>query len=253
MGFLHEGHLSLLDLARGAADVSVASIFVNPAQFGPSEDLARYPRDFGRDCRLLEGRHCDAVFAPESAAVYPAGYATYVDVERLGDGLCGAARPGHFRGVATIVTKLFNIVAPHVAVFGRKDAQQLAVIRRMAADLNIPVEILAGDIVREPDGLAMSSRNTYLSARERSEAPVIRQSLLRAQELWNAGERNAERIKEAVRKAISTSALARIDYIEVVNANEMTPLTEIPAWGAMVAVAVFLGQTRLIDNTLLGQ
>ncbi len=251
MGFLHEGHLSLLDLAHQASDATVVSIFVNPTQFGPAEDFERYPRDFDRDCRMLEARSCDAVFAPEATDMYPTGFATAVQVDRLSTGLCGAARPGHFSGVATVVSKLLNIVAPHVAVFGRKDAQQLAVIRRMVRDLDFSVEILPGEIVREPDGLAMSSRNAYLSPEERAQSSVIRRSLLQAQKLFVAGERDVARITKVIREEIAQSALARIDYVEVVDPEEMSPLTTVPPTGGLAAVAAFFGRTRLIDNHLL--
>jgi pantoate--beta-alanine ligase len=250
MGALHEGHLSLVRLAVEKTDFVVVTVFVNPAQFGPGEDLDRYPRDMKRDIELLEPLGAHIVFAPEPAAMYPEGYATWVHVERLTDRLCGASRPGHFRGVATIVAKLFNLIRPHLAVFGQKDAQQAAVIRRMVRDLDMGVKIEVAPIVREPDGLAMSSRNRYLSPGERREATVLHRALVEAEALARSGETSSSVLRERVRSVIAASPLAEIEYIEIVDPDEITPLDDV-THGALVAVAARFGNTRLIDNTLI--
>ncbi len=249
MGYLHAGHLSLVRLARQHADKIVASIFVNPLQFGANEDLSKYPRDFERDSRLLAGEGVDALFFPNGDEMYPRGFQTAVTVESVTRGLCGASRPVHFRGVATVVTKLFNIVAPHVAVFGKKDYQQLVTIRRMVADLAMNIEIIGGDIVREADGLAMSSRNAYLSAAERSAAICLSRGLAAAEETARAGGEVAA-IRAAAIGPIEREPLARIDYVEVVDPETM----EVAADGGetvLLALAVFIGKTRLIDNRVI--
>ncbi|MGC9363991.1 MAG: pantoate--beta-alanine ligase [Fidelibacterota bacterium] len=250
MGYFHEGHLSLIDFIRPHADVVVVSLFVNPTQFGPNEDLERYPRDFSRDERLAAERGADILFYPAAEEMYPQPFFTYVVTENLSRVLCGKSRPTHFRGVATIVTKLFNIVQPDVAVFGRKDAQQAIIIRRMTEDLNFPVKILIAPIVRESDGLAMSSRNTYLSASERSQAPVIYQALQQARKMTAGGIREAEVIQKAVREKIETAPLARIEYIEIVREADLKQVAQVEP-DVFLAVAVWFGKTRLIDNVEL--
>jgi pantoate--beta-alanine ligase len=247
MGALHAGHLSLIRKARKLAGEEgrvVVSIFVNPTQFGPGEDFSRYPRTFPEDCRLCKEAGVDAIFHPEPDAMYPAGFSTYVDEERMSRGLCGKSRPGHFRGVCTVVLKLFNIIAPEAAVFGEKDYQQAAIIGRMARDLNVPVRIVTAPTVREADGLALSSRNVYLSAEERAQAPVIRRALLRARDAKFARPADLDRL---VRKEIGTAPLAKIDYVEVLDAKTL----ENPGPAArelVIACAVWFGKTRLIDN-----
>jgi pantoate--beta-alanine ligase len=236
--------------ARAENDFVVVSLFVNPKQFGPREDFGRYPRDFETDRTWAEATGVDVLFAPPDAAMYPPGYATYVSVDRLGDGLCGARRPGHFRGVATVVAKLFNICRPHTAYFGRKDYQQGIIIKRLAADLDFDLRIELLATVRETDGLAMSSRNAYLTSRERKDATAIYHALVNAQKLFAAGERRADALLAAT-TAILINAGARVDYVELVDAQELTPVTAAPQ-GALLAVAAFWGSTRLIDNTLLG-
>lgn len=250
MGYLHEGHLSLMRIARQHADVIVVSIFVNPTQFGPREDFTRYPRDLDRDSRQCQGAGVDVIFAPEASSMYPEGYSVYVNEDALSNGLCGASRPGHFRGVMTVVAKLFNTVLPQVAVFGEKDAQQLRVIRRMVRDLNFPVAIVPGPTAREPDGLAMSSRNTFLKPDERRQAVCLSRSLNTAREMVAAGERDANAIIAAVRKEIECAALARIDYIELVDDETLNPVSRIDR-PALLALAVYFSATRLIDNTVL--
>lgn len=251
MGALHEGHLSLIRAAKSQCDAVAASIFVNPLQFGPSEDLGKYPRDFDRDCKLLKKEGVDFLFAPSVEEMYPAGAATHVTVEGLSDKLCGKSRPGHFRGVTTVVSKLFHIVEPDVAFFGQKDAAQLAIIRRMVRDLNFPVAIEACPILREPDGLAMSSRNAYLTAQERKAALVLYRALKRVQELFAEGERNAARLADAGKRIFMEEKLARLDYLEIVDPDSLESLTEIKK-AALAAVAGFVGTTRLIDNVVLG-
>jgi pantoate--beta-alanine ligase len=253
MGALHAGHTALIDRARalaGPRGTVVVSIFVNPTQFGPKEDLARYPRPFAADRKLCAQHGADAIFHPTAAAMYPEGYSTFVEESAVSAPLCGASRPGHFRGVCTVVLKLFQIVAPAIAVFGLKDYQQCAVIRRMVRDLNLPVRIAAVPTVREPDGLALSSRNRYLSAGERAQAPVLRRALLAAQAQFRAGERNAARLRRTLVETIATAPLARLDYAEVVDADSLAAVKRI-ARPAVAALAVFFGRTRLIDNVVL--
>ena len=251
MGYLHEGHLSLVRRAREENDRVVVSIFVNPTQFGPNEDYNRYPRDLDRDMKLLEPIGVDAVFYPSVEEMYPEGYRTYVEVVGITDKLCGASRPGHFRGVCTVCTKLFNIVMPHRAYFGKKDFQQYVVIKNMVRDLNMDIEIVPMPIVREPDGLAMSSRNTYLSPEERQAATCLYRSLKRAVELFESGERDASKIREEVVRVIEAEPLARIDYVEVVDPETFEPVERVEK-GTLVALAVFVGPARLIDNVQLG-
>ncbi len=251
MGALHAGHTALIDRARrlaGSEGTVIVSIFVNPTQFGPKEDFSRYPRPFAADRALCTAHRADAIFAP--GALYEADHSTWVDEETVSAPLCGAARPGHFRGVCTVVLKLLNIVRPDTAIFGLKDYQQCAVIRRMVRDLNLPVRIVAAPTVRERDGLALSSRNAYLSPEERAQAPVIRQALLAAQAAWRRGVRGGEKLRRLVWQTISTAPLARIDYVEVVDAASLTPVVEATR-GATIAVAAFFGATRLIDNIQL--
>jgi pantoate--beta-alanine ligase len=254
MGALHAGHLSLLGYASRFCDISIMSIFVNPTQFGPAEDFAKYPRDLAKDCALAESAGCGCVFAPSVAEMYPDGYGTYVDVGPVGDTLCGASRPGHFRGVATVVLKLFNIVSPAAAVFGAKDAQQAVVIKRAAADLNLPVRIITAPIVREDDGLAMSSRNAYLTPNERMQAVSISKALFDAKSLFDGGERLSERIKGRILSVINGSGgLIKIEYAEIVDPISLHPLVNIEN-AALIAVAcrTMESKTRLIDNVVVG-
>ncbi len=253
MGFLHEGHLSLIRKAKRENDVVVVSIFVNPTQFSAGEDFDRYPRDVERDVSLLKGERVDFLFLPTIEEMYPEGFSTFVEVEGLTEGLCGAKRPGHFRGVATVVVKLFNIVQPDKAYFGKKDYQQLKVIERLVRDLNFNVKIVGCSIVREKDGLAMSSRNVYLSERERESALSLFKSLLLAKELIDRGERNAEVLKKKMEEFIlSHPEVKKIDYIEFVDAETLEPVTEVKE-GTLVAVAVYVGDARLIDNWIVGE
>jgi pantoate--beta-alanine ligase len=252
MGALHEGHLSLMRAARSACGVVAASIFVNPTQFGPNEDLAKYPRSFERDRVLLERERVDILFAPGVEEIYPSGAVTWVTVDELSDKLDGRSRPGHFRGVTTVVAKLFHIVEPDVAFFGQKDAAQVAVIRRMVGDLNFPVEIVACPIVREPDGLAMSSRNTYLSPEQRAQALILHRSLMRVKQLVDNGERAAAQLLAAGRDEFSRESLVRLDYFEIVNPDTLDPV-EVISRGTLVAVAAYVGSTRLIDNIVLAE
>ena len=252
MGALHDGHASLLRRARQECDFAVASIFVNPAQFGPTEDLSRYPRDIERDAALLERIEIDALFRPEAADVYPPPHRTWVTVEGMSDILCGASRAGHFRGVATVVLKLLNIVEPDVAYFGQKDAQQAAIIRTMARDLNLPCRIEVCPTVREEDGLAMSSRNAYLNARQRAAAPVIYRALAAAQEDVAGGERSIAAIVARAREVLASEPLFAIEYLELVRPDDLSPLEgEHLAGKALLAVAGRIGTTRLIDNIIL--
>lgn len=251
MGYLHEGHLSLMREGRRRADIVIASVFVNPTQFGPQEDLASYPRDFERDCALMESAQVDIVFHPRAEEMYPDGYQTYVTVERVSQPLCGRSRPHHFRGVATVVAKLFNIVKPHVALFGWKDFQQVVVIRRMVQDLNFDVEIIGCPTVRESDGLAMSSRNTYLNAEERREALGIKQALDEACALVRAGERETAAVLARVRQVLAARPKVRIDYVELRHPETLEDIERIEG-PALLAIAAFVGRTRLIDNCLLG-
>lgn len=250
MGYLHEGHLSLVREARRRADRTVVSVFVNPLQFGPHEDFDRYPRALERDRTLLEQEGVDVLYAPSVEAMYPPGFQTHVEVERVTQGLCGATRPGHFRGVTTVVAKLFHAVKPHVAVFGQKDFQQLVAIRRMVRDLDFDIEIVGAPIVREADGLAMSSRNAYLSARERRAATCLHRALAAAAEMVHRGEDDAARVAAAVRQHIDAEPLARADYVAVVDPDTLEPL-ERTTGGCLIAAAVFIGSTRLIDNVLI--
>ncbi|QEM67070.1 pantoate--beta-alanine ligase [Geobacter sp. FeAm09] len=252
MGYLHEGHASLLREGRRRGDILVLSIFVNPIQFGRNEDLDSYPRDRERDCRTAEACGVDIVFTPTSAGMYPPGFQTGVAVRELSRPLCGASRPGHFDGVATVVTKLLNIVQPDVALFGRKDYQQLAVIRRMAADLNLPLQVVGMPIVREADGLAMSSRNSYLAPAERQAALCLSRALMRARDRYAAGERSAATLKDEVLAVIAREPLATIDYVEVRDGATLEPSQTVDS-GTLVALAVKVGQTRLIDNTIVGE
>ena len=251
MGFLHEGHLSLVDLAKERAPTAAVSIFVNPTQFGPTEDLASYPRDPDRDLALLEKRGTDLVFLPGVEAVYRDGDPRVtVDPGTLADHLCGPFRPGHFRGVLTVVAKLLHLFRPDVAVFGRKDFQQLVVIDRMVRDLDLGVDIVGGPIIREQDGLAMSSRNTYLSPQERKAAPAIQEGLAAAAASFDFGERRAAALLEEVKREIKEQSLLRIQYAEVVDRKTLQPVDPVPT-GAVLAVAAFCGRTRLIDNVVL--
>jgi pantoate--beta-alanine ligase len=250
MGALHEGHLSLIRAARTKSDVVAASIFVNPTQFGPNEDFKRYPRDLDRDLSLLEREGVDMVFVPTVEEMYPQQSVTWVMVEGLSERLCGKSRPGHFRGVATVVAKLFSIVEPDFAFFGQKDAAQVAIIRRMVQDLNMPVQIEVGAIVREPDGLAMSSRNAYLSPEQRNDALVLFRALTRAQKMFEGGGRNPAPLIAAAKQELATKPAVRLDYFEIVDPDELTPLPTINR-PALAAVAAFLGNTRLIDNIVL--
>lgn len=247
MGYLHEGHKSLIDKAVKENDKVVVSIFVNPTQFGPNEDLSTYPRDIDRDKELCEKAGAAIVFNPEVSEMYFNNASTYVDVENLTEGLCGAKRPGHFRGVCTIVSKLFNIVNPDKAYFGEKDAQQLAVIRRMVRDLNFDIEIIGCPIKREEDGLAKSSRNKYLSPEERRAATILNKSLMKSKELLENSEISAEVIKSKIKAEIDSELLAKIDYIEIVDKYTLEPVNAIKS-SVLIAIAVFIGTTRLIDN-----
>ncbi len=250
MGYLHEGHLSLVAEARRRADACVASIFVNPLQFGAGEDLTTYPRDLDRDRAALVRAGVAALYLPSADGMYPRGFQTEVTVTTLTAGLCGRSRPGHFCGVATVVAKLFNAVQPHVAVFGEKDFQQLAVIRRMSADLDLGIEIVGMPIVREADGVAMSSRNARLSPAERAAARCLSRALAAAHEAFARGARGAEAVLECAHAVLAVEPLARVDYAEVVDAETLEPVETIDR-PALLALAVFIGRTRLIDNTLL--
>lgn len=250
MGYLHEGHLSLVDVAKANADVVVMSIFVNPTQFAPNEDLMRYPRDIERDERLARERGVDYIFHPEVAEMYPDPYFTYVVTEQLAKVLCGISRPTHFRGVTTVVAKLFNIIQPDVAVFGQKDAQQAVIVKQMVRDLNFPIQIIVAPIVRESDGLAMSSRNVYLTPEERQQAPIIFKALQAARENVKNGLTDANQVRDQITKMIQTSPLARIDYVEIIDDQTLTPVETVKP-GTFAAVAVYYGKTRLIDNIYL--
>ena len=252
MGALHEGHLSLVRAAGSSCDALAASIFVNPTQFQPNEDLAKYPRSFERDRELLEREGVELLFAPSVEEMYPAGAVTWVTVEGLSDKLDGRSRPGHFRGVATVVAKLFHIVEPDAAFFGQKDAAQVAVIRRMVRDLNLPLEIVVCPIVRESDGLAMSSRNAYLDADQRKRALALHRSLTRVQRMADGGQRKTCELVAAGRAEFAGESSVRLDYLEIVDPDTLDPVDSISG-GALVAVAAFVGSTRLIDNILLGK
>jgi len=250
MGFLHEGHISLANRAVSENDFTVLSIFVNPTQFGLGEDLDRYPRDFAHDCSLSETAGVDVLFAPTVSDMYPNEYSTFVEVEKISSVLCGASRAGHFKGVATVVNKLFHICLPDRAYFGQKDYQQVQVIRRMVSDLNMDITIVSCPIVREQDGLAMSSRNTYLSAEERKQALILHQSLAFAQELVGTGERNAVKLIGEITTLIQTSPLADIEYVAVADVNTLKAVESIQG-KVLLALAVRFGKTRLIDNIVL--
>jgi len=250
MGYFHEGHLSLMRYARERGDRLVVSLFVNPTQFGPSEDLDRYPRDLERDAALAREVGVDVLYTPTASQMYPEGYQTYVSVEDVSQGLCGASRPGHFRGVATVVLKLFNQVLPHLAVFGEKDYQQLVVIKRMVADLDVPVEVEGRPIVRETDGLALSSRNTYLSREDRQSALCLFQALTRAQNMAASGENQADNILSSVKQTITSTPGTRLDYAVLVDPDSLQSVDTIRG-SARLAVAAWVGDTRLIDNMLL--
>jgi len=250
MGALHEGHLSLVRQAKADSDFVVVSLFVNPLQFGPREDLSKYPRTFERDRDLLNQAGVDLLFAPSDAEMYPNGAVTFVNVEALSDRLDGASRPGHFRGVTTVVAKLFHIVEPDVAFFGQKDAAQVAILKRMVRDLNLPIEIVVCPIVREPDGLAMSSRNTYLDSQQRKQALVLSRALRQVQELFQNGERSADHLVAASRSVFAQEPAVRLDYFSVVNPESLEPIAHVTR-EALVAVAAYVGTTRLIDNVVL--
>jgi len=250
MGALHVGHASLIDRAASRCDSVVVSLFVNPTQFGPGEDFERYPRPFEKDVEVCKTHGADAIFAPTPAEMYPRTNLTWVTVEKVTEPLCGRSRPGHFRGVATVCTKLFNIVGPDAAFFGQKDAQQVAVIRRMVADLNMPLEIVVCPTVREPDGLAISSRNQYLSPQERGQAPVIHRALRRCEELVESGEQNASVIVEAMRKVLGEAPALQVEYVSLVDAESLEAVDRVKG-RVLVAIAARLGSTRLIDNIVV--
>jgi pantoate--beta-alanine ligase len=250
MGALHEGHLSLIRRARMECGFVAVTLFVNPTQFSPTEDLSRYPRTFDADCRMSQESGAALLFAPPVEEVYPSGFATSVTVEDLTSGLCGASRPTHFRGVTTVVAKLFNMLQPDRAYFGEKDYQQLAVIRRMTRDLDLPVEIVPCPIVREPDGLAMSSRNRFLSPEQRQAAGSLSRGIFRAGEAFRRGERDARALRGLSRAELVAAAGVRVDYVELVDATSLTPVERVEE-PALLAVAAFVGDTRLIDNTVL--
>lgn len=252
MGALHEGHLSLVRAARARCDVVAASLFVNPLQFGPGEDLANYPRDFDRDRALFEKEGVDFLFTPSVEEMYPAGAVTYVTVEGISDKLCGRSRHGHFRGVTTVVSKLFHIVEPDLAFFGQKDAAQVAIIRRMVRDLDFPVEIVVCPIVREADGLAMSSRNAYLNSQQRKSALALYRSLIEVQQHFDQGQRVPARLIEAGSQIFEEEPSVRLDYLEIVDPETLDPVSDLSR-SALVAVAAFVGNARLIDNIVLAQ
>ncbi|KAF2956602.1 pantoate--beta-alanine ligase [Marinitoga sp. 38H-ov] len=251
MGYLHKGHLSLVEQARKDNDIVVVSIFVNPTQFGPNEDFDRYPRDLNRDLELLKPYNVDYIFNPEVEEIYAKNYSTYVEETKLTKVLCGKSRPGHFKGVTTIVNKLFNIVRPTKAYFGQKDAQQFRVLRKMVDDLNMDVEMIEMPIIREEDGLAMSSRNIYLNSEERKQALALSKSLKKAKELYENGERDTKKIKEEMKRVFDKNPLVKIDYIEIVDEYNLENV-DIIEKKVLVAVAAFVGKARLIDNIILG-
>ncbi len=250
MGFLHEGHLSLIDRIKSHCDRIIVSIFVNPTQFAPGEDLDRYPRDFERDEKLVEEHQADAIFYPDAREIYPEGYRTFVIVEGLGNVLCGRSRPTHFRGVTTVVSKLFNITQCNVAAFGQKDYQQAVIINRMVMDLNLDIEILLCPTVRESDGLAMSSRNSYLTPEQREQAPVLFRALSAGQKLFTGGVTDASKIKQEMRKIIKSVPGVSVDYLEIVDAENLQPISKI-GQRAVLAGAIWLGNVRLIDNLVI--
>ncbi|MCX7709192.1 MAG: pantoate--beta-alanine ligase [Clostridia bacterium] len=250
MGYLHEGHLSLVRASKSQNDITIMSIFVNPTQFGPSEDFSKYPRDMERDSRLAEESGVDIIFAPTVEEMYPDGYKTYVNVETITEVLCGKSRPGHFKGVTTVVNKLFNIIEPDRAYFGQKDAQQVIVIKKMVRDLNMNLEIVTCPIVREQDGLAMSSRNVYLSPEERKAALILSQSLQEAQNLILKGEKSRAKVIEIIKSRISCEKLAKIDYVQMLDAKDLKDI-ELIGGSILIALAVKFGSTRLIDNVMM--
>jgi len=250
MGALHEGHLSLVRAARAECNVVAVSIFVNPTQFGPNEDFGKYPRSFDQDCTLLEHEGVDLIFAPAVDEMYPAGASTFVLVEGVSERLDGASRPGHFRGVTTVVSKLFHIVMPHKAFFGQKDAAQVAILRKMVRDLNFPLSLIVCPIVREADGLALSSRNRYLSEKERRQALVFHRALRKIEEAVASGEKSSSRLIEKARGVFAEETDVRVDYIAVVNPDTLENVPDVKN-GALVAVAAFVGTTRLIDNVVI--
>lgn len=251
MGFFHKGHLSLMEASVRENDFTVVSLFVNPTQFGENEDFEDYPRDLERDCSLASGVGVDVIFVPEVRTMYGKDYGTFVEVQGLTDTMCGASRPGHFRGVATVVCKLFNIMLPHRAYFGQKDAQQALVIKKMVRDLNFPLEVRVMPIAREEDGLAMSSRNTYLNSSERQAALVIPKSLQAAKDLLEKGEQRTARIREEIVRTLSREPLAKIDYVAVKDTETLEDIDKVKG-SVLVAVAVWIGKTRLIDNFIWG-
>lgn len=251
MGFLHEGHASLMANSVKQCDKTVASVFVNPIQFGPNEDLETYPRDFERDCKLLEAEGVDLVFHPEASEMYAADFCTFVDINTLSDTLCGASRPVHFRGVCTVITKLLNTVKPDKIFFGQKDAQQLAIVRRMVRDLNFDVEVVGCPIVRESDGLAKSSRNTYLSPEERKAALILSRTIRLGQDIVAGGETDGKVLIDSMKDNLSKEPMADVEYVELVDGMSMQPISVVKQ-GDLVAMAVRIGKTRLIDNFLIG-
>lgn len=250
MGALHDGHLSLVRLAKQQCDAVAASIFVNPKQFGPNEDFAKYPRSFERDREMLEAAGLDLLFAPTVEEMYPPGSTTSVNVEGLSERLDGVSRPGHFRGVTTVVSKLFNIVEPDIAFFGQKDAGQVAIIKRMVRDLDLPVEIVVGPILREPDGLAISSRNAYLNAKERKQALVLSRALKKVESSIRNGTIGTKQLIDAARQVFAEEPEARVDYVAIVNPETLEPVDDVSK-GALIAVAAYVGSTRLIDNVVV--
>ena len=250
MGYLHEGHKSLMERARKENDKAVVSIFVNPMQFGPNEDLESYPRDLERDSKICEAAGVDLIFHPEVEEMYGPDFCAYVDMHTLPEKLCGASRPVHFRGVQTVVSKLFHIIPADRAYFGQKDAQQLAIIRRMVMDLNFDIEIIGCPIIREEDGLAKSSRNTYLSEEERKQAVILNRSLEAAMDAINAGEKDTAKVKQIIIDKLHTCPLAKIDYVEVVSFDTIQPIEKVEG-AVLIAIAVYIGTTRLIDNRIL--
>ncbi|MBL7209878.1 MAG: pantoate--beta-alanine ligase, partial [Dehalococcoidia bacterium] len=250
MGYLHQGHLSLVKQARAESATVVVSIFVNPTQFGPAEDLSTYPRDPDRDLSLLQKENADVVFMPSNEEMYPQGFNSWVAVEKVTDRLEGSYRPGHFKGVTTVVAKLFNIVEPTRAYFGQKDAQQAIVIKKMVAELNMNVQVIVVPTIREDDGLAMSSRNVYLDSQDRQAATVLFRALTQAQQLWQKGEKNAELLRQAMVSLISKEPLAEVDYVSVADSQTLEELSEIDRT-ALASLAVRIGKTRLIDNIVL--
>lgn len=247
MGFLHQGHLSLIERARNENDFVVVSIFVNPTQFAPNEDFEKYPRNISKDIEACKNAGADLIFAPDSTEMYPSENLTFVDVKALGENLCGSKREGHFRGVCTVVTKLFNIIMPDNAYFGEKDAQQLRIVKQLTRDLNFDTNIVSSPIVRDKDGLALSSRNSYLSEEERRAALSLNASLIEAKKHIMDGERDVSKIKARITAKISSEPLAIIDYVEILDSDSLKPINKITA-SALIAVAVYFGKTRLIDN-----